>query len=243
MEANNHGTCSKIWKPSRPELWETENPLEMRKDRALCRKATKIPLCRDGTFSIDRFCCDIPVCEYCGPRLNKLILHFIQQNCSTWYDVSELVSEFDYMAMKTRLDQTGTRWVAIKAWQSLWLFLTEKQVIPESHIDAKITLLRVESALKWPYFSRERRLRYSKGLFPEYTKMIEPKHHILVKENPDWVREILHRQGYTDSWKRKRTRNPKSPTGWDAEINANMVEDILDNKWFTVLRVELDQTK
>ena len=32
--------------------------------------------------------------------------------------------------------------------------------------------------------------------------------------------------------------NLNSTTGWDAEIDANMVEDILKNKWFKVLKKE-----
>lgn len=59
-----------------------------------------------------------------------------------------------------------------------------------------------------------------------------------MEETHQWVHEILRRQGYTDSRKRKMIMNLNSTTGWDAEIDANMVEDILKNKWFKVLKKE-----
>jgi hypothetical protein len=243
MEADINGVCSKICKPCRPELWETEDLLETQIDKALCRKATKVPLWPDGTFSVDRFYCDIPACECCGPRLKSQIVNMIRQNCSTWYNVSELMGEFDLLSIEAEIERAGSRWVAVGANYKGWLYITEKPVIKESTADIEVTLYRVGSMLQHPLMSKERRLRYSAGLFLEYTKMVESKNYILVKENRDWVREILRREGYTDSWKRKKTRDPDSPTGWGAEVEADMVQYILGYKGFIVLKVEPSQGK
>lgn len=237
MAEDNNVTSSKICRPCRPELWQTEDSTETQKNRELCRKATKIPLCSDGAFLVDWFYCDIWGCERCGPRLRKQILDLIQPYCSSWYRVLEMVNEDDLVDMEMMLERTGTPWVAIKIWREAWMFLTEKQVIEESSADPELTL-SFGADLQWPSMSRERRFLYSKGLFPEYTKIVEAKDYIEVKENPDWVREILRRQGYIDSWQSKMTLDPYCLLACGDEVKANMIEDILNNKWFTVLKRE-----
>jgi hypothetical protein len=167
----------------------------------------------------------------------------IEQNCLGWYNVLGYVDEVDYVDVETIIERSGTRWVSAGTSILGWISLTEKPVIDPIQDDMDETLYRIDNVLTWPSMSKECRLRYSKGLFPEYTKIVEAKDYIVVKETPAYVREVLRRQGYTDSWKRKRIREPNSTTGWGDEVDANMVDDILSNNWFTVLKVALNQTE
>ena len=164
-----------------------------------CGKHTQITLYSNNNVQLIRFYCHRWDCPNCSKKKREAIRKEIMDVSTWWW-------KFDpkgrsYQAVQKLIKRAGAKYIALGTGAGTTIFVNMK--LENSEIVAFQKLAdSIEEILKQPSMTRERKFKYSLGLFPA-EKSVETDAHlklkVMVNENVGKLKERFKSKGYSAS--------------------------------------------